>query len=441
MSVRIILALCLICLQTTKAAYCSGKPDPNAKQNLNPIYTASPTKIKSVVNGHLYTIGQPADNQFYIVHVWGTPYDMGKAHGQLLDKRTNAMINSVWKYLEEQVIGAINSTVHIFKPWFLKDVADFGLDAALDLEIEITRPFTRKAFFEEAQGLADGSGADFKKILRIHMIGELTKGDCSMFGAWGKSVPVEGSLLQLRALDWSVDGPFKDFPQVTVYHPTEGNGHAFANFGWTGWIGSITGMSSKNMAISEIGVTFPDETFGKESRFGVPFTYLLRDILQFDNTIDDSINRIANSQRTCDLILGVGDGKMGEFRGIQYSSSVANFMDDVNMKPTASWHPQIKDVVYWGMDWLCPAFSQTLSRQLTKHYGNITVENVIRDVTSITQTGNLHIAIYDLTNSIAYLANAKSTNQSGPLYAYERSFVKLNMTELFNVIPPEENST
>lgn len=27
-----------------------------------------------------------------------------------------------------------------------------------------------------------------------------------MFGAWGKSVPVEGSLLQLRALDWSVDG-------------------------------------------------------------------------------------------------------------------------------------------------------------------------------------------------------------------------------------------
>ena len=36
-------------------------------------------------------------------------------------------------------------------------------------------------------------------------------------------------------------GPFKDFPQVTVYHPTEGNGHAFANFGWTGWIGSITG--------------------------------------------------------------------------------------------------------------------------------------------------------------------------------------------------------
>ena len=46
----------------------------------------------------------------------------------------------------------------------------------------------------------------------------------------------------------------------------------FANIGWTGWIGSITGYSSTRMAISEIGVYFFDETFGKESRFGTPFT-------------------------------------------------------------------------------------------------------------------------------------------------------------------------
>ena len=32
------------------------------------------------------------------------------------------------------------------------------------------------------------------------------------------------------------------------------------------------GFSSQLMAISEIGVSFPDETFGHESRFGIPFT-------------------------------------------------------------------------------------------------------------------------------------------------------------------------
>lgn len=145
-------------------------------------------------------------------------------------------------------------------------------------------------------------------------------------------------------------GPFKNYPQITVYHPKD-QGHPFANIGWTGWIGSITGMyahirtmsvyirtcmyssttasayigtklsilewgynsdsfpshnvqywkadgklvrvttqnwssanteishyhwspgiSSQKMAISEIGVTFPDDSFGKESRFGTPFT-------------------------------------------------------------------------------------------------------------------------------------------------------------------------
>ena len=46
----------------------------------------------------------------------------------------------------------------------------------------------------------------------------------------------------------------------------------FANIGWTGWVGSIQGYSSTRMAISEIGVSFPDETFGEESRLGTPFT-------------------------------------------------------------------------------------------------------------------------------------------------------------------------
>lgn len=71
-------------------------------------------------------------------------------------------------------------------------------------------------------------------------------------------------------------------------------------------------MSAQQMAISEIGVSNPDSSFGKMSRVGVPFTFLLRDILQWDTSLQDSINRISNANRTCDLILGVGDGKVKE---------------------------------------------------------------------------------------------------------------------------------
>ena len=48
------------------------------------------------------------------------------------------------------------------------------LDAALDLEYDITSGFTGSYFEKEIKGLADASGADEKKIRRIHMIGELT---------------------------------------------------------------------------------------------------------------------------------------------------------------------------------------------------------------------------------------------------------------------------
>ena len=37
---------------------------------------------------------------------------------------------------------------------------------------------------------------------------------------------------------------------------------------------------------------------------------MLRDILQFDNTLNDTYNRITNGKRTCNLILGAGDGKV-----------------------------------------------------------------------------------------------------------------------------------
>lgn len=82
-----------------------------------------------------------------------------------------------------------------------KGAANFALGTVLDLNYEITRPYTNKKYYEEMQGMADGSGVDFSYFRRIHMIGELTKGACSMFGAWGKAT-TDGQTVQLRALDW-----------------------------------------------------------------------------------------------------------------------------------------------------------------------------------------------------------------------------------------------
>ena len=426
---------------------CTGAPKPNAQPNLNHIYTSAPTFVKSVTNASLYHVGDGED-QISVVHLWGNAYQRGYAHGLLMKNDTAAFYARVYPYFEQTILQAVNGSV----PWLPKGIAKWiakvGLGVALDLTYDVTEKYTGQWFKDEMKGLADGSGVDEKYIRRVHMIGELTQGHCSMYGAWGAAT-ASGATLQLRALDWDTDGPFQDYPQVTVYHAdddeddghtlsTTTEGHSFANVGWTGWIGSISGISSKQMAISEIGVSFPDKSFGKESREGVPFTFLLRDILQFDNTLDDSINHIKNAHRTCDLILGVGDGKPQQnkssapFRGIQYSHSVANFFDDTNMLPkNDTWHARIPNMVYYGMDWLCPGYSVVLHRQLKAYHGKLTPENTVKNVVPIVQTGDLHVVISDLTNMNMFVANARGSSETGPLKAFDRQFVKLDMKEMF----------
>lgn len=100
------------------------------------------------------------------------------------------------------------------------------------------------------RGIADASGVSIKLIRRIHMIGELTKGTCSMFGAWGKAT-ADGKAIQLRALDWDLDGPFRKYPLITVYHPSAAKfGVAWLNVGFYGWIGVVSGVNSHRLAVS-----------------------------------------------------------------------------------------------------------------------------------------------------------------------------------------------
>ncbi|XP_062513488.1 protein dcd1A-like [Corticium candelabrum] len=423
--------LLIFYLSLSQAAECHGKPSPTAKPNNNAIYVGPPISVKNVSYGELYTVGS-GDDRINIVHVWGWPYQMGYAHGQLVKDVVKSFIDEVWEYLEDKIEEAINSTAPIFQPWFLKDVADLGLELALDLEIAITRPFTSKDFLDEIRGLADATGVDAKKLERVQLIGELTKGQCSMFGAWGEAVANTSSrLLQLRALDWNMDGPFKNYPQVTVFHPNVGYGHTFATVGFPGFLGAITGMSIRGMSISEIGVSFPDSSFGSDSRFGIPFTYFLRDILQYSVSIDDAMKRTTAAHRTCSLLFGYGDGDNAAFRGVQYSYSVANFFTDDNLQPTADWHPHIKDTVYWGMDWLCPSYNSVLARQLRRFHGNLTPDVTIHNILPVVQTGDLHVAVYDLTNNFMFVSTARGDGETGPQFAYDRTFIRLNMTRLF----------
>jgi len=437
-SPRLLLLVPLLCglAGVAQGARCNGQSTPGPP-NENPIDDSAPVFVASVPNGKHYTVGGGED-MLDLIHVWGSPYDWGFAHGSLLKEKVNRFLTEAYTYMEEQVVAkAANNTI-------LAWIAKVGLDAALDLSFDVTKKYTPAYAMEEIAGMAAALGVEAAFVRRIMWIGELTRGSCSMFGAWGNATASRGGkLLQLRALDWDVDGPFKNYPAVVVYHPSNASdGHAFANVGFTGWVASITGMSSQQLAVSEIGVSYPDESFGNSTVLtpGYPFGYLIRDILQFDGSLDDAINRVTGAKRTANLILGVGDGKAndgeGAFAGFQYSPHVANVFDDTNLLPVAPWHPRIEHVVYWGMDWICPNDNKMLSDQLAALHGDITAENTIKHIVPYVQTGDVHIAVYDHYNMLMYVANAAADDESGPPNAYDRTFLKFDMKALFAEQPP-----
>jgi hypothetical protein len=140
-----------------------------------------------------------------------------------------------------------------------------GLGGALDLTYDITHPYTPPWFDEELLGVAAGSGVEFKKIRQINMLAEMIKAACTVLGAWGNST-IGSTLLHLQALDWDDMAPIAKYATVTVYHPNasyEGytdyfhdyykqrnyKSHAFANFGYPGFIGSIGAYSEVSIGL------------------------------------------------------------------------------------------------------------------------------------------------------------------------------------------------
>ena len=51
-----------------------------------------------------------------------------------------------------------------------------------------------------------------------------------------------------------------------------------------------------------------------------------------------------------------------------------------SLKQPCDWHPRIDSVVYHGMDWNCPSYTQRLAEEIQKHWGNITPELLISDI-------------------------------------------------------------
>ena len=379
------------------------------------VMAPSPRFVAKTRHGQLEMIGQ-GDEQIRLVTVWGTPFECGRAHGELLAKE----------------VGGHSARLIDLMTQDMKQPVE-----ALDDVYAATKPHTPAHILEELKGLAEGSGAPLQQVIRANLIGEASEWHCSLFGAWGKATRADGHVYQLRALDYEVRAEIQRYPAIIVYVPDKG--HPFANVGWAGMIGAISGISSARIAISEIGDDYDkaNDTFdfdydkANDTFDGQPFMYMLREILQFDQTLQAALDRVRKTPRTTSIMYGIGDGKLGEVRSLQTSRTLCNVYHPGNLEPLTQTHPRIADIVYHGMSWDVPKYDKALHDKLVEHYGRINAKVTIEDILPSVGTGNLQAVVYDLTALRIWVANARAAGEQGPLNAYERSFVEIDMKQVF----------
>jgi len=412
-------ALLLIpfCIGWSAANHCSGRPNA-----FTPIASRE-TLVAAVPNGKLFRDDQ-VNPPMHFIHVYGTPYEMGFAMGQLVRDKMPAFIEGVYKYLDSEIEHYLPNAPQ----WVLDLIEKVGVLGLLDLTAEWTKPYTPQRFTDELRGLAAGSGVDEQTLLRVNMIPEAIKAQCTMVGAWGPAIK-DGSLYQLRALDWAVTGPFADYAAIVTYHPSEG--YNFTHLAWMGFIGALTGYSSANVGICEKVWDHYNGTYFVE---GYPFHYLLRDILQFDSDTSAAMNRIMNAKRTCSIYVGLGDSLTKQFRAVEYSHDWLNMYSDQSY-PEYTGHPRKAGIVYINKH-VQPSGDTCLSDVMMETYGTVDAMALI-NTAALHQTGDNHVAVYDFARNLMYVSSASSSSNGEPVVAaYDRQFLRLDLQKLWDEPAP-----
>lgn len=381
----------------TLAVLASAWADCDGIYNNYSIWSQNPQFVGKVTNGLLFTADAGPGNTLRIAHIYGTAYEMGFAHGELFRSDILQFYAEFQDYVDQMIAPYVKDL-----PQDVQEVIEkYGSMAALEFTAALTKPYTPQRFVDEMKGLADAINMSYDEVVRVQMFPELIKASCSMIGAWGSALANPANqLLQLRALDFGIDGPFVKHPAIIVYHPTEG--HSFVSVTWTGFIGSVTAFSGM-MGVSEKVWIHYNLT---ASRAGIPFHFLLRDIGQFDTCLDDTINRLNNAKRTCSIFAGFGANHSKEFRVAFYGHEEVLVYDDFNY-PSYAAHPKLQGLVYVDKH-TQPSDDPCMGGLMQRYHGSFTPELIIRSVVGPMGSGDMHAAVYDFNNQVVYVSIAGS---------------------------------
>ncbi len=318
----------------------------------------------------------------------GTHREIGQAHGALLKNEVRKMVDATlytigWAYTMER------------GRWFIND---------LRAAYKRLQPFVPQKYQEEMIGLAETSGISLEEIQLTNVFPEMFH--CSGFALWGKATE-DGVLYHGRVLDYMTEIGLQYHAVVFIFKPERS--FAFANIGYSGFIGSVSGMNDQQIAIGEMGGR------GEGEWDGLPMAFLVREGLEKANSLAQALTIFKDTPRTCEYYYVISDGKIPDARGLATDPQRFELIEPNKAHPLLP-HPFADAVLMSAGDRY-----EKLAERVRENYGKINQEKAIHLMDRpVAMKSNLHDVLFAPQLLEFWVANAGSHTPAcnEPYYHY-----------------------
>lgn len=341
-------------------------------------------------------------NGYPVLHLKGTPYEMGFQHGALLKESVRKNMHTLLYVKGEKAIAEFGG--YKLKP-----------KTAIRMIINIQKDYVPKKYFEELAGLAAGAGLKEEDARIGNFIPEMFH--CSGF-ALMNSATKDGTLYHGRVLDYAVDWGLQEHAVIIVAEPD--GGIPFVNVTYAGFIGSVTGMNLKHVSIGEMGGR------GLGHWKGVPMAFLVREALEKGHDLDAAIDVFRKNPRTCQYYYVLADAKTNRAVGMEASWNVFKVIkpgEKHELLPSP-----VKDCA------LLSAGSryEELVRRAKAGHGKFTAETALKLMERpVAMKSNLHNVLFEPKTTRFWVANASKDKKPAATQPYHQ----FQLTELLKRRP------
>ncbi|MFN0196108.1 MAG: C45 family autoproteolytic acyltransferase/hydrolase [Planctomycetaceae bacterium] len=339
---------------------------------------------------------------YLVVHVKGTPYEMGYQQGALL---------------KDHIRQSLDTLLNVKGDVTLVEYAGFKVKPRFLIEtiIEIQKPYVPKKYFEEMDGLAAGSGVSLKDVRMGNFLPELFH--CSGFAVMN-SATKDGTLYHGRVLDYACDWGLQDHAVIVVAEP---DGEIpFVNVTYTGFIGCVTGMNAEHISVGEMGGR------GQGHWNGVPMSFLVREVLQTSRDFETAISVFRDNPRTCQYFYVVSDGETRQAAGMEASWNVFRMIKPGQM------HPLLPTPVADAALLSAGDRYRELVRRVKEQHGELTAESALRLMDRpVAMKSNLHNVLFEPMSTKFWVANASADGKP----AAEQKYFEFQLSELLDRKP------